>query len=105
MVFSGALCVCICRIYNGIKYRNHGGIDSAWITIYYTILNFADADAKSCSQHHDGAARLERNFLQALRNVKITNICFKFAAIAANFVSAYPHHRETALRVIIDINI
>ena len=53
MVRSAALWVCVCGIEIGIKYSNSSGINSAGITIFYTNLNSADADAKCRWMHHN----------------------------------------------------
>ena len=47
MVLLAALRDCVCEIYNCIIYSNPSGINTAVISIFYTIINSTDADAKS----------------------------------------------------------
>ena len=44
MVRSAALCVFGISI--GLKHSNPSGINSAWITVFYTNLNSADAESR-----------------------------------------------------------
>ena len=47
MVRSAGLCVCVCGIKISIKHSKPSDIYSAGITMMYTNLNAADADANS----------------------------------------------------------
>ena len=47
MVCSATFCVCVCGIQIGIQTYYPSDINNALITIFYTNLNSADADAKS----------------------------------------------------------
>ena len=47
IVRSACLCVCACGILICIKHSKPSGIDFARISMFYTNLNSADADAKT----------------------------------------------------------
>ena len=47
MVSSAGLRVCVCGIWIGVKHGHPCGIKTAGLTMFYTNLNYADANAKS----------------------------------------------------------